>query len=173
MGGFHQFDGDRPLLCLTPDDVVELVALGMLIPPSELEIKDRSKADSFSKLIVLVQTLWFVMQSIARHIEHLPLTELEVATLAYTIPILGIYICWWNKPLGVTQPIQVPKSLADNTEDLPVSLWESFVESLTGEFRSVNRSKSFASTWFHRGRTSAEPSKGSQVLCWTALLDSD
>lgn len=101
MGGFHQFDGDLPGVHLVPGDVIHLISEGVLIPPSEQEIKDRSKADSFSKLIVLVQTLWFVMQSIARHIEHLPITELEIATLAYTIPILGIYICWWNKPLGV------------------------------------------------------------------------
>lgn len=84
---------------------------GVLALPSEEEIKDRSKADSFSKIVVLVQTLWFVMQCIARHNEHLSITELEIATLAYAVPILGIYICWWNKPLGVTQPIRIPKSI--------------------------------------------------------------
>lgn len=137
MGGFHQFDGDKPLVYLLPRDVVSLIAEGLLTPPSEEEIKDRSKADSFSKLIVLVQTLWFVMQAIARHVEPLPITELEVATLAYTPPILGIYVCWWNKPLGVTQPIRVSKSVWDGGCADPQSFWESFAELLTGKLRSI------------------------------------
>lgn len=134
MGGFHQFDDDQPGVCLLPEDVITLVSAGVLTPPSEEEIKDRSKSDAFSKLIVLIQTLWFVMQCIARHIEHLPITELEVATLAYTVPILGIYICWWNKPLGVTQPIRISKSVWDDaTEDSASSRLDSFIDSLTGK----------------------------------------
>lgn len=134
MGGFHVFQDDRPVFSLAPPSVIELVAMGVLIPPSEEEIKDRSKSDSFSKLIVLVQTLWFVMQCIARHIEHLPITELEVATLAYTIPILGMYICWWSKPLGVAQPIRVPRSMWNGDIAKPRSFDDSFIEALTGEF---------------------------------------
>lgn len=132
MGGFHQFDGDQPMFYLTPNDVVKLISFSMLLPPSEEEIKGRSKADSFSKLIVLVQTSWFVLQTIARHVQRLPITELELTTLAYTIPILGMYICWWNKPLGVTQPIRIPRSVLDNAEDDVLSLWTSFIQSLTG-----------------------------------------
>lgn len=135
MGGFHQFDGDTPLVYLTPYNVADLIDNGLLIPPSEDEIRDRSKSDSFAKALVIVQTLWFVMQAIARHIERLPITELEIATLAYTIPILGIYICWWDKPLGVSQPIQVQKSIWDGADDAkPQSSLDSFVTSLTGMF---------------------------------------
>lgn len=134
MGGFHQFNGENPMRYFLPRDVVSLVSAGLLAPPPEEEIKDRSKADSFSKLVVLVQTLWFVIQSIARRIEHLSITELEIATLAYTVPILGVYICWWNKPLGVTQPIRVSKSVWDGDNiDKPRPFWGSFVDSLTGE----------------------------------------
>lgn len=134
MGGFHQYAGDQPLLCLTPFDVTRLISRGLLTPPSEDEIKDRSKSNSFSKLFVLVQTLWFVMQCIARHIQHLPITELEVATAAYTVPILGMYICWWNKPLGVTQPICVSKSVWDAANPGHRSFLQSCFDSLTGEF---------------------------------------
>lgn len=133
MGGFHVFDDDEPVFSLAPPTVIKLVAMGVLTPPSEEEIKDRSKSDSFSKLIVLVQTLWFVMQCIARHIEHLPITELEVGTLAYTIPILGIYICWWNKPLGVTQPVRVSQSMCKGDIGKPLLFWESFMDSIAGE----------------------------------------
>lgn len=108
MGGFHTFNNcNEPGITLTPLHVVELVRQGLIIPPTEQEINDRSKSDPFSKSLALVQTLWFAMQCIARHIEHLPITQLEIATLAYIIPIVGIYICWWNKPLGVAEPVQV------------------------------------------------------------------
>lgn len=141
MGDFHQFNGDQPGVYLLPDDVISLISAGVLSPPSEEEIQDRGKSDSFSKFIVLMQTLWFVMQCIARHIERLPITELEIATLAYTIPILGIYICWWNKPLGVTQPIRISKSVWDievSSESLP--LWDSLGRSFSGEFDPVYHS---------------------------------
>lgn len=138
MGGFHEYDGEKPVVCLTPRNVLSLIHNGLLTPPSKEEIKDRSKSDSFSKIIVLIQTLWFVMQCIARHIEHLPITELEIATLAYTIPILGIYICWWGKPLGVTQPIPIQKYIWDGSASQKVSLWQSFGEALTGPFCSTS-----------------------------------
>lgn len=107
MGGFHQFDGNKPGVFLRPDDVVQLVSEGRLVPPSEEDILDRSKTDSFSKMIVLGQTLWFIMQCIARHLQHLPITQLEIATLAYTTAIVGAYVCWWHKPLGIVQPVRV------------------------------------------------------------------
>lgn len=133
MGGYHVFDGNNPHVYLTPDNVLSLIGDGLLDPPSEEEIQDHSKSDSFAKALVLVQTLWFVMQCIARAIEHLPITELEIATVAYTIPIVGIYICWWNKPLGISQPIRVQKSLTGELYDHgSQSLWLGFVDSLSG-----------------------------------------
>lgn len=133
MGGFHQYEGNKPLVYLTPDDIYHLVCNDLLIPPFEEDIQDRSKSDFFAKVIVLVQTLWFVMQCIARYINHLPITEFEIVTVAYAIPILGIYICWWDKPRGVSQPIRVQKALTGERQNFnPRSLWQSFTDSLTG-----------------------------------------
>ena len=47
------------------------------------------------------------MQCIARAIEHLPITHLEIVTLAYAAVNFVIYIFWWNKPLNVNRPIRV------------------------------------------------------------------
>lgn len=44
--------------------------------PTEEEIKDRGKSDWLAKSLVLLQTSWFVIQCIARAIEHLPITHL-------------------------------------------------------------------------------------------------
>lgn len=117
MGGFHIFDGDMPLYFLPPDEVITLVRRGALIPPSEYEINDRSKGDDLSKIFVVVQALWFVMQITARRVEDLPITDLEITTLAYTLPIICIYACWWHKPLDISEPIRVSNILL---RDLPV-----------------------------------------------------
>lgn len=108
MGGYHQFRGDTPGVFLQPNDVVELVSEGLIVPPSEEEINDRSKSDSFSKLFAVVQTLWFVIQYFARMHYDLAFSPLEVVTLGYTIVTLGLYVCWRNKPFDLKQPIRIP-----------------------------------------------------------------
>lgn len=46
-------------------------------------------------------------QCIARRVQHLPLTELEVITLAFSSMNIAIYIIWWKKPLDVRYPIRI------------------------------------------------------------------
>jgi hypothetical protein len=70
---------------------------------------------------VLLQTSWFIIQCIARGIKHLPLTELEIVTLAYTMLNLFVYIFWWDKPRDVGCPIRVYVNLPANNEALK---WE-------------------------------------------------
>ena len=121
MGGFHLFkrsseemsgaqsisqeDDDplHPLLAsdLTHDDVYSFTIL------TEAEIKDKGKSDWLAKSLVLLQTSWFMMQCIARAIEHLPVTHLEIVTLAYAAMNFVIYAFWWNKPLNVDRPVRV------------------------------------------------------------------
>ena len=47
------------------------------------------------------------MQCIARAIEHLPVTHLEIVTLAYAAMNSVIYVFWWNKPLNINRPVRV------------------------------------------------------------------
>ncbi|KIM20612.1 hypothetical protein M408DRAFT_307067 [Serendipita vermifera MAFF 305830] len=94
-----------------PVDVLEIIA------PTETELKDRGKSDVLTKIIVLVQTLWFVIQCIARGSQRLPLTELEVVTLAYATLNFFIYAFWWDKPRNVECPVRVYKtSMVSNKE---------------------------------------------------------
>jgi len=87
-------------------------ALETIVPlTSEAEIKDRGKSDGIGKFIVLFQTSWFIIQCIARGIEHLPLTELEIVTLAYAMMNVFVYIFWWDKPRDVGCPIRVHEDL--------------------------------------------------------------
>jgi hypothetical protein len=74
---------------------------------TEGDLKDRGKSDGIGKAIVILQTLWFVAQCIARGLQQLPLTELEIVTLAYAMMNFFIYFFWWDKPRDVRSPVRV------------------------------------------------------------------
>ncbi|KAJ7105964.1 hypothetical protein C8R44DRAFT_886405 [Mycena epipterygia] len=71
------------------------------------DIKDKSKGDAFTKGIALLQGLWFTTQCLARMHQHLSITQLEVATLAFAVVNVLIWALWWAKPLDVGEPILV------------------------------------------------------------------
>ncbi|KAJ7130466.1 hypothetical protein C8R44DRAFT_872266 [Mycena epipterygia] len=71
------------------------------------DISDKSKGNTFTKGIALLQGVWFVTQCLARMHQHLPVTQLEVATLAFAIINVLIWVLWWAKPLDVHHPILV------------------------------------------------------------------
>jgi hypothetical protein len=97
--------------------------LETIIPrTTEGDIKDRGKSDRIAKAIVILQTSWFVVQCIARGIQHLPLTELEIVTLAYAMMNSFIYFFWWDKPRDVGCPIRVYEHIT--TSHMPDE-WES------------------------------------------------
>ena len=110
MGGFKFFDDDGPRT-LKPQELQSLTRKGEIDFPdiTEREIQDRSKGDALSKGLVVIQTSWFILQCIARRIERLPITELELVTLAFAALNFITYTLWWNKPLNVQCPFRVPK----------------------------------------------------------------
>ncbi|KAJ7700322.1 hypothetical protein B0H17DRAFT_907298, partial [Mycena rosella] len=71
------------------------------------DIMDKSKGDALSKGVALVQGLWFTVQCLARFSQHLPVTELEIATLAFAVVNFFTWLLWWGKPLDVQRPIPV------------------------------------------------------------------
>ncbi|KAF7362899.1 hypothetical protein MVEN_00640500 [Mycena venus] len=74
------------------------------------DIADRSKGDALSKGIALLQGLWFILQIIARLAQRLPISELEVTTLAFAVVNMFTWVLWWHKPLDVRQPILIGPS---------------------------------------------------------------
>jgi hypothetical protein len=105
--GHSSREQEIPVCPLQIDDIP--VAILETISPTKAELKDRGKSDGLTKLIVLVQTLWFIIQCIARGIQHLPLTELEVVTLAYTMLNFsstvsgGANLRMWDAQFGCTR----------------------------------------------------------------------
>jgi len=74
---------------------------------TEEKILGRSKEDGLSKLLAELQVSWFIIQCIARGRQGLALTELELVTLAMASLNAITYGFWWNKPLGVAEPVNV------------------------------------------------------------------
>jgi hypothetical protein len=105
--------------------------MGSLKMPTKEEIADKYKSDWLAKGLVIVQTLWFVSQCIARAVEHIAITELELVTLAYTIINIGIYIAWWHKPYDVTQPLRIFATAPIRDKDLQQYRWEMYWTSET------------------------------------------
>ncbi|KAJ6533588.1 hypothetical protein B0H19DRAFT_1272237 [Mycena capillaripes] len=103
MGGFVSRTGHHPIT--TPEQLQDITIY--LTAVDTEDIKDKSKGDTFSKGVAFLQGLWFITQCLARVRQNLPITELEVATLAFSVVNLLIWALWWNKPLDVERPILV------------------------------------------------------------------
>ncbi|KAJ7151291.1 hypothetical protein C8R43DRAFT_1067476 [Mycena crocata] len=119
MGGFVSRSRHNPIV--TEEQLDE--ALGFITDiraEEEEDIKDKSKGDALSKGVALVQGLWFTTQCIARVHQRLPVSELEVTTLAFAVINIFIYVLWWAKPLDVQRPILVgPQGEAPTVDLVP------------------------------------------------------
>jgi len=111
MGGFMEYEGNRPIRVLFPDQLesYSLTGNGDFPRIAKVEIEDKSKGDVISKAFVILQTSWFVTQCIARGVHGLPITELELITIAFASLNFVIYLLWWEKPLNVQRGVRVYK----------------------------------------------------------------
>jgi len=102
-GGFWLESSDYPAFPVTAASVYYLVKENYIPCPSitKEQIWDKSKADRFAKGFALLQSFWMVMQSIARTTEGLPISPLELFTLAFVVSTLMSYFFWFHKPQNV------------------------------------------------------------------------
>ncbi|KAG1886611.1 hypothetical protein F4604DRAFT_1646303 [Suillus subluteus] len=112
MGGFMLYYNDEPHHTLAPDELLDFILSGRVnrhqtVEITEDEIEDKSKRDTISKAILILQITWFLIQYITRYIEHLAITQLEVGTLAFAVLNLITYCFWWKKPLNMQRPHRV------------------------------------------------------------------
>ncbi|MCJ1276279.1 hypothetical protein MMC21_004084 [Puttea exsequens] len=68
------------------------------------EIWDKSKADMFAKVVATFQAIWLATQVIARAIQHLAVTLLELSTVALMTCAGAALFFWFWKPLNVDTP---------------------------------------------------------------------
>ncbi|KIL68564.1 hypothetical protein M378DRAFT_71426 [Amanita muscaria Koide BX008] len=109
MGGFCLIKPDGSRKSLRKGDFFQLVMKGTIDVPniSLKEIQDKSKSDHVAKIIAVIQTLWFLLQTLNRAVQRLPVTELELSTVAYVASYLLLSWGWWNKPLDVRIPVDI------------------------------------------------------------------
>jgi hypothetical protein len=69
--------------------------------PSVEEIQDRSKSDAFAKSLIVLQIVWFVVNSVTRLAKGLPTTQLEMSILGTAICSLLSYLMLLRKPHAV------------------------------------------------------------------------
>lgn len=84
-------DWTYPVHC---SNVVALIET-RVIKPSHLrttDIQDRAKADSFAKGFTLLQAFWVTCNVIARRAYNMPITALEIATVAYISCAAATYV---------------------------------------------------------------------------------
>ena len=74
---------------------------------SQNEILDQSKGDGCSKTITTVQLAYFVASLCARTARNLPISQLEILTLAFAVFAVLAYFALWNKPQGVNVPTTI------------------------------------------------------------------
>ncbi|KAG2033102.1 hypothetical protein BDR03DRAFT_902971 [Suillus americanus] len=127
MGGFMLYFKDKPRATLTPDELLGFVREGAVEMPDivEADIEDRSKGDALSKGIAILQLAWFFLQLVARYVQKLPMSLLELDTLAVAALTCIAYGFWWKKPKDIGRPHAVywkatappPKKLAYSNVD--------------------------------------------------------
>jgi hypothetical protein len=140
MGGFMEYDGNQPIRVLFPEELesYSLSGNGDFPRISKAEIDDKSKGDAISKAFVVLQTGWFVTQCIARKVQGLPITELELVTVAFAALNFGIYVLWWDKPLNVQRGVRVYKKrmteepVDDGDIEGTVGFWMALRDTLSG-----------------------------------------
>lgn len=107
------------------------------------QIEDKNKTDSITKLITLLQVLWFVATCIMRAVNALPLSQMESMTLSY-IPLFAItYFFWWQKPKDILSPsiVQLPEMSSEQMD-----VFESMA--LSEKFDEGKTPASYWSIWY-------------------------
>lgn len=103
----------RDCMTITPWGVLRLTQWNMLPDIPKVEIDARCKSDGVAKGLICVQVSWFFIQTIARKVAGLPITFLELNTLAHIGCAVALYMIWWFKPQDVTVPFTVDFTACD------------------------------------------------------------
>lgn len=113
-------------------------------------ILDKDKADIFTRVVTLLQVSWFTIQCIARGVENLRLTTLEISTVAFSWCAINAMFFWRNKPLDIDTPITITeqKCLRQILEEAGREFPEAFIRTPL-DFVATAVRFSYAEPFFH------------------------
>ncbi|KAI3548822.1 hypothetical protein CSPX01_02845 [Colletotrichum filicis] len=107
----------------------------------EQDIKDKSKADWLLKGIAVTQVSWLILSVIVRGILHLPITQLEIATISFAGMAVLSYMANWWKPKDISQAtsLSLPAGgFTGNREAQPVAYAQSIISRLWSPTKTRN-----------------------------------
>lgn len=95
------------------------------------DIEDKSKANWLVKGFAVLQITWIILSVIVRHINELPISQIEIATIAFSVMAIFIYLVNWWKPKDISQPtiIQNARLMSGSSkgvnrmQQLSIRLW--------------------------------------------------
>ncbi|RYP71947.1 hypothetical protein DL769_004552 [Monosporascus sp. CRB-8-3] len=100
MAGFILQPPDPSSFPVNADSIHYLVSRCYLSLPSTTRkgICGKSKADAFAKAAAMLQGTWIIVQSVARAVQHLSLSPLELFTPVFVVSTRMSDYFWWRKP---------------------------------------------------------------------------
>ncbi|KAE8446053.1 hypothetical protein EG329_012561 [Mollisiaceae sp. DMI_Dod_QoI] len=108
MGGFverdQDFGGYNTITTTQILDRCQGLKSSCNLFPAKRDIEDKSKADLLVKLFAVSQISWLVMSVLARYINHLAVSQLEVATVAFSLLAVATFLVNLPKPKDVDMP---------------------------------------------------------------------
>ena len=106
---------DHERMVLTPDGLCKFYKYWPHLLPkvSQHDIEDKSKSDSLAKFLTCLQATWFCVQCISRYASGIPVSLLEINTVAHAVCSLTAYAFWWNKPKDLWEPTRIMGEDAD------------------------------------------------------------
>jgi hypothetical protein len=85
---------------------------------STSEIEDKKKSDFLVKFLAVIHAGWQIVQLIWRWAEELPSSQLEVATVGFSLCALCTYLLHWRKPQDVKTPYFVRANRYPTREEI-------------------------------------------------------
>ena len=157
-GGFVLKSREGAAFPLTARQLWYLVDWGFMRVPeiSKREIEDKSKTDKITKAIAVLQVGWLVTQCLARAVQRLAVTPLELLTVALVLCTAATYFFWLHKPKDVNLPtvlevdvtvsdilLRAGKTAEDSFRDTPLDFIEGPDVYMLNMYRASGRTSSW------------------------------
>ena len=145
MGGYQLWTKDDKAIQtelptstpITSEEVAKYIRRGYIAGAEalrEVHIKDKGKADGFTKMVAVLQISWLALSLLVRAIRHLAVSQLELVTLVFTGIAVPTYLFRWNKPKDIETSIlyRPPASLETWMVDKLLESPNRFLHALMG-----------------------------------------
>jgi hypothetical protein len=155
MGGYVFDSSELEPIPLNGQMLELLVQEGVIELPdtTKEDINDRSKIDVFARSFAVIQSIWVITQAIARWLEHLPISPLEVITVFYVLISICIIGLEWYKPKDIHSPIHLRYSgkLDDELVGRLLGTYNRVYRASSKDYESLNQIKRipFGSQWIY------------------------